>query len=78
MLSRHQIERVVDLALEEDAPFGDLTSEAFIPAGALATADLVARSPAHEALPAVPATARSRSTTSARSSGGLSTTTSAP
>jgi nicotinate-nucleotide pyrophosphorylase (carboxylating) len=43
MLSRHQIERVVDLALEEDAPFGDLTSEAFIPAGALATADLVAR-----------------------------------
>ena len=45
MLSRHQIERVVDLALEEDAPFGDLTSEAFIPAGALATADLVAREP---------------------------------
>ena len=43
MLSRHQIERVVDLALEEDAPFGDLTSHAFIPAGALATADLVAR-----------------------------------
>lgn len=45
MLSRHQIERVVDLALEEDAPFGDLTSQAFIPAGALATADLVAREP---------------------------------
>ena len=43
MLSRHQIERVVDLALEEDAPFGDLTSQALIPAGALATADLVAR-----------------------------------
>ena len=43
MLSRHQIERVVDLALEEDSPFGDLTSQAFIPAGALATADLVAR-----------------------------------
>ena len=45
MLSRHQIERVVDLALEEDAPFGDLTSEAFVPAGALATADVVAREP---------------------------------
>lgn len=45
MLSRHQIERVVDVALEEDAPFGDLTSAAFIPAGALATADLVAREP---------------------------------
>lgn len=45
MLSRHQIERVVDLALEEDAPFGDLTSQAFVPAGALATADLVAREP---------------------------------
>ncbi|MGH3456953.1 carboxylating nicotinate-nucleotide diphosphorylase [Aeromicrobium sp.] len=45
MLSRHQIERVVDLALEEDAPFGDLTSQAFLPAGALATADLVAREP---------------------------------
>ena len=45
MLSRHQIERVVDVALEEDAPFGDLTSNAFIPAGALATADLVAREP---------------------------------
>ena len=45
MLSRHQIERVVDLALEEDAPFGDVTSQTFIPAGALATADLVAREP---------------------------------
>jgi nicotinate-nucleotide pyrophosphorylase (carboxylating) len=45
MLSRHQIERVVDLALEEDAPFGDITSQAFVPAGALATADLVAREP---------------------------------
>jgi nicotinate-nucleotide pyrophosphorylase (carboxylating) len=45
MVSRHQIERVVDLALEEDAPFGDITSQAFIPAGTLATADLVAREP---------------------------------
>jgi nicotinate-nucleotide pyrophosphorylase (carboxylating) len=45
MLSRHQIERVVDVALEEDAPFGDLTSQTFVPAGALATADLAAREP---------------------------------
>ncbi len=45
MLSRHQIERVVDLALEEDAPFGDVTSQAFVPASALATAELVAREP---------------------------------
>ena len=45
MLSRHQIERVVDVALEEDAPFGDLTSQVFVPVGAQATADLVAREP---------------------------------
>ncbi len=45
MLTRHQIERVVDLALEEDAPFGDLTSQAFVPASAQATADLIAREP---------------------------------
>lgn len=45
MLSHYQIGRVVDLALEEDAPFGDLTSRAFIPAAASATADLVAREP---------------------------------
>jgi nicotinate-nucleotide pyrophosphorylase (carboxylating) len=31
--------------LDEDAPFGDLTSQAFVPASALATADLVAREP---------------------------------
>ncbi len=45
MLSRHQIERVVDLALEEDAPFGDVTSQAFVPAASMAAADLVAREP---------------------------------
>lgn len=45
MLSRHQIERVVDVALEEDAPFGDVTSQVFVPVGAQATADLVAREP---------------------------------
>jgi nicotinate-nucleotide pyrophosphorylase (carboxylating) len=43
LLSRRQIQRVVDLALEEDSPFGDLTSAAFVPAEAVATAHLVAR-----------------------------------
>lgn len=43
MLSRAHIDRVVALALEEDAPWGDLTSEALIPASATATAELVAR-----------------------------------
>ncbi|MDF8265101.1 carboxylating nicotinate-nucleotide diphosphorylase [Luteipulveratus flavus] len=43
MLEHSQILRVVELALEEDAPSGDLTSEAFIPESATATADLVAR-----------------------------------
>lgn len=45
MLTRDHIDRVVRLALEEDAPFGDLTSQAFIPAEAIARADLVAREP---------------------------------
>ncbi|AKU17552.1 carboxylating nicotinate-nucleotide diphosphorylase [Luteipulveratus mongoliensis] len=45
MLERRQIERVVQLALDEDAPSGDLTSETFIPESASATADLVAREP---------------------------------
>ncbi|MDE9365911.1 carboxylating nicotinate-nucleotide diphosphorylase [Luteipulveratus sp. YIM 133132] len=43
MLEHSQILRVVELALEEDAPSGDLTSEAFIHESATATADLVAR-----------------------------------
>lgn len=43
MLSRAQIDRVVAAALDEDAPWGDLTSEYLIPATATATADLVAR-----------------------------------
>ena len=43
MLSRAHIDRVVALALEEDAPWGDLTSEALIPENAVARADLVAR-----------------------------------
>ncbi|MFS0886691.1 carboxylating nicotinate-nucleotide diphosphorylase [Aeromicrobium sp. 179-A 4D2 NHS] len=45
MLETRQIRRVVDLALDEDAPHGDLTSEVFVPADAIATADLVAREP---------------------------------
>ncbi|WP_194395747.1 carboxylating nicotinate-nucleotide diphosphorylase [Microbacterium atlanticum] len=43
MLSRSHIDRVVGLALEEDAPWGDLTSEALIPENAVARADLIAR-----------------------------------
>lgn len=45
MLDARQIRRVVDAALDEDAPHGDLTSEVFVPADAVATADLVAREP---------------------------------
>ena len=44
-LQRHQIERVVTMALEEDAPFGDVTSQTFVPATTTATAELVAREP---------------------------------
>lgn len=44
-LSRADIERIVDRALDEDAPFGDLTSQVFVPADATATADLSAREP---------------------------------
>lgn len=45
MLERRQIQRVVDLALDEDAPFGDLTSQTLVPDTAIAHADLVAREP---------------------------------
>lgn len=45
MLERRQIQRVVDLALDEDAPFGDLTSQTLVPATAVARADLIAREP---------------------------------
>lgn len=45
MLTPRQIEGVVIAALEEDAPWGDVTSEYLIPADAAATADLVAREP---------------------------------
>ncbi len=45
MLSQAQIDRVVQMALDEDAPWGDITSEAFLPADATATATLSAREP---------------------------------
>jgi nicotinate-nucleotide pyrophosphorylase (carboxylating) len=43
MLTRTTIERTVRAALEEDAPWGDLTSETLIPASARARAELVGR-----------------------------------
>ncbi|POH63261.1 MULTISPECIES: carboxylating nicotinate-nucleotide diphosphorylase [Cryobacterium] len=43
MLTTHAIDAVVRAALDEDAPWGDLTSEMLIPADAVATAQLVAR-----------------------------------
>ena len=43
MLTRATIDRVVAAALEEDAPWGDLTSEYLITETATARADLVAR-----------------------------------
>lgn len=43
MITAATLTRVVSSALEEDAPWGDLTSTALLPADATATADLVAR-----------------------------------
>jgi nicotinate-nucleotide pyrophosphorylase (carboxylating) len=43
MLTTSAIDTVVRAALDEDAPWGDLTSEVLIPADAVATAQLVAR-----------------------------------
>jgi nicotinate-nucleotide pyrophosphorylase (carboxylating) len=40
-----QIDDIIQRALAEDAPWGDVTSEAFLPAGATASAALVAREP---------------------------------
>ena len=45
MLTPAVIARVVGAALDEDAPWGDLTSTALLPSDATATADLVAREP---------------------------------
>ena len=41
----HALERLVQSALEEDAPWGDLTSQTLIPPDARITAQLVAREP---------------------------------
>lgn len=43
MLTRAHVDEVVRAALDEDAPWGDLTSETLIPADATATAELRAR-----------------------------------
>ncbi|MEN2740061.1 carboxylating nicotinate-nucleotide diphosphorylase [Microbacterium sp. X-17] len=45
MLTRTEIDRVVTAALAEDAPWGDLTSEALVPETATAHAELAAREP---------------------------------
>lgn len=45
MLTDAAIENVVFAALEEDAPWGDVTSELFVPTTAVATAELNAREP---------------------------------
>lgn len=44
-LQRTQIEAVVAMALAEDAPHGDVTSQTLVPATTTATAELVAREP---------------------------------
>jgi nicotinate-nucleotide pyrophosphorylase (carboxylating) len=43
MMNRAHIDRVVAAALDEDAPWGDVTSESLIPETATARAELVAR-----------------------------------
>jgi nicotinate-nucleotide pyrophosphorylase (carboxylating) len=45
MLTASHIDRVVTAALDEDAPWGDLTSAYLLPADAVASAELVAREP---------------------------------
>ena len=45
MLTRTVIDRAVGAALEEDAPWGDITSEMLIPESSTARADLIAREP---------------------------------
>ncbi|MBT1003178.1 carboxylating nicotinate-nucleotide diphosphorylase [Paenarthrobacter sp. DKR-5] len=42
-LPRAAVQRILQAALEEDAPHGDVTSQALIPASAVATAELTAR-----------------------------------
>ncbi|QEO15525.1 carboxylating nicotinate-nucleotide diphosphorylase [Agromyces intestinalis] len=43
MTDAREIDRIVTTALDEDAPWGDLTGETLIPVDATATAELVAR-----------------------------------
>ncbi|MDR2722509.1 MAG: carboxylating nicotinate-nucleotide diphosphorylase [Cellulomonadaceae bacterium] len=43
--THEQIDAIIRLALAEDAPWGDLTCEAFVPVDAQATAQMVAREP---------------------------------
>ena len=43
MLTQHAIDNVVRMALDEDAPFGDITSQTLVPESARASAQLVAR-----------------------------------
>ncbi|QMU97646.1 carboxylating nicotinate-nucleotide diphosphorylase [Microbacterium esteraromaticum] len=45
MITPATLNRTVAAALEEDAPWGDLTSTTLLPASARATADLIAREP---------------------------------
>jgi nicotinate-nucleotide pyrophosphorylase (carboxylating) len=45
VLTDAAIENVVIAALEEDAPWGDITSELFVPSDSVATAELNAREP---------------------------------
>ncbi|MET0782135.1 MAG: carboxylating nicotinate-nucleotide diphosphorylase [Microbacterium sp.] len=45
MLTTSVIDRAVSAALEEDAPWGDITSEMLIPQSSTARADLIAREP---------------------------------
>ncbi len=45
MTETREIDRIVGAALDEDAPWGDLTSETLIPSGSAAAAELVAREP---------------------------------
>jgi nicotinate-nucleotide pyrophosphorylase (carboxylating) len=45
MTDVREIDRIVTAALDDDAPWGDLTSETLIPASATAAAELVAREP---------------------------------
>lgn len=44
-LTDEAVERVVRMALNEDAPWGDVTSQALVPAGSTAEAALVPRAP---------------------------------